>query len=137
MIQVIYGTRGSGNSKKILECANSYAKDASGTIVFIDNDKSLMLDLDRNIRYIDATEYEITGPKFLTGFLFGIAAQDFDLQYIFVDSFVALVKHSLFMLEDMFVKLENFTDSRNITLVISISSEESDLPAFIKKYIVK
>ena len=136
MIQVIYGTRGSGNSKKILECANSYAKEASGSFVFIDNDKSFMLDLDRSIRYIDSREYDITSPKFLTGFIYGIAASDFDLQYIFVDSFIAIVKHSLFVLDEMFTKLEEFTNSRNITLVLSISSDESDLPEFIKKYII-
>lgn len=136
MIQVIYGTQGSGNSKRILDCANDYAQKASGNLVFIDNDSAFMLDLDRRIRYINATEYDIGSPKFFTGFIFGIAAQDFDLEYIFVDSFMALVKHSLFMLEEMFKKLEDFTNKRNITLVLSISSEESDLPEYVKKYIV-
>ncbi|MBQ9949852.1 MAG: twitching motility protein PilT [Clostridia bacterium] len=136
MIQVIYGGKGSGKSKRLLDLANDTSKKASGSVVFIDDNSGLIHDLDINIRFIDAQEYGITSPKVFTGFILGISAQDFDLEHIFVDSFLRLVKHSLFELEDMFKKLDEFTKKRDITLTISISGEESDLPDYIGKYVI-
>lgn len=136
MIQVIYGVKGSGKSKRILDIANEIASHSSGSMVFIDDDTGFIHDIDRRIRFIDATEYDITGPKEFMGFISGIAAQDFDLEYIFVDSFLSLVKHPLLGLEDMFKKLAYFSNRRNITLIISISGEESDAPNCIKQYII-
>lgn len=136
MIQVIYGVKGSGKSKRLLECANDVAKKANGSLVFIDDNTDFIHDVDRKFRFINATEYCIAGPKVFTGFICGIAAQDFDLEYIFVDSFQKLVKHSLFELEEMFKSLDAFTKKRGITLIISISGEESDLPDYIRKYLI-
>lgn len=136
MIQVIYGGKGSGKTKRILELANEIAKEAKGSLVFIDNNSSYIHDLERAVRFIDADEYGIISPKVFTGFIYGIAASDFDLEYIFVDSFLKLVNHSLYELEDMFKVLSKFTDARGIRLVISISGEQSDAPEYIKKYMI-
>lgn len=136
MIQVIYGGKGSGKTKRILELANEISQQSKGSIVFIDNNQNCIHDLQRDVRFIDANEYGIISPKVFTGFIFGIAAQDFDLEYIFVDSFLKLVKHSLFELEDMFKKLNDFTNGRDIKLVISISGEDSDAPDYIKQYMI-
>ena len=136
MIKVIFGGKGSGKSKRLLDFANGCADGAKGNLVFIDDGKDFIHDLDRKIRFIDAAEYGIISPKFFTGFLHGLAASDFDLEYIFVDSFLTIVRYSLYSLTEMFERLETFTNERNITLVISISGEGSDLPEYIRKYII-
>ncbi len=56
MVGVIFGQKGSGKTKKILELANRAAKEAHGSIVFIDDENSYMYDLDRNVRFVNAKE---------------------------------------------------------------------------------
>ena len=57
MIQVIFGKKGSGKTKRILDMANASVKEAKGNVLFIDDDKSYTLSLKPQIRFIDASEY--------------------------------------------------------------------------------
>ena len=99
MIAVIFGAKGTGKTKHLLELANKSAKTAKGSIVFIDDDNSYMYDLSSSIRFVNATEYGICTPKMLYGFLCGISAMDFDLEYLYIDGFNAITHHELKTLE--------------------------------------
>ncbi|NLB62215.1 MAG: twitching motility protein PilT [Clostridiales bacterium] len=136
MIKIIYGAKGTGKTKRILDMANDTIQTAKGSVVFIDDDKRYMYDLKSTIRFIDSTEYSISGPKVFTGFIAGMAAQDFDLEYIFVDGFLRMINHPLDTLEEMFEILEKFTTERGITMVLAISGSDCEIPEFAKKYIV-
>ena len=50
MIQIIYGSKGSGKTKKIVELANTLAPNAKGVVVYLDRTNHRMHDLDRNNR---------------------------------------------------------------------------------------
>lgn len=133
MVEVIFGEKGTGKTKRILDLANRTSLEAKGSLVFIDDDKSYMFDLKRNVRFINAADYGIEGPKMLYGFLCGIAAQDFDLEYIFIDGFMNIVKHDLSVLEGLFSDLEAFTAKQNVHLVISASGKAEQLPEYLRK----
>ena len=81
---------GAGKTKRIIDIANETLKTANGSIVFIDNDSQYMFGLKHDIRFVDASEYHIDSPKMFFGFVSGIAAQDFDLEYLFVDGFMKI-----------------------------------------------
>lgn len=132
MIQLIFGEKGSGKTKKILEIANRAAEEAKGSVVFIDEDERYMYDLNLSVRFINATEYALSGPKMFYGFLCGIAASDHDLECIVIDSFMHLVHHDLQSLKDMFAQLERFSDTHGIRLVLSLSCSPEQLPDFLK-----
>ena len=132
MIQLIFGEKGSGKTKKILEIANRAAEEAKGSVVFIDEDERYMYDLNLSVRFINATEYALSGPKMFYGFLCGIAASDHDLECIVIDSFMHLVHHDLQSLKDMFAQLERFSDTQGIRLVLSLSCAPEQLPDFLK-----
>lgn len=117
--------------------ANNSLTTANGSIVYIDGNNQYMFDLKNRIRFIDASEYHIDGPKMFFGFLSGIAAQDFDLEYIFIDGFLKIVRHELDTLEGLFLDLEQFTEKRDIKIIISISGKSDQVPEFMHKYIVK
>ena len=85
MIQVIYGKKGSGKTKKILDLANTLAAQVKGNTVFIDDDQRYMYDLKYQVRFVNAGEYNIEDPKMFLGFLIGMMAKDFDLELLFVD----------------------------------------------------
>lgn len=138
MIKILYGKKGTGKSARIVALANENAGHEIGHCVFIDKDNDHMYELSRSIRFINATEYFIDGPKMFTGFISGIAAQDFDLQAIYVNSFMKLIRHPLGELESMFDFFAHFTEQLNIELVLAVSSEGFDgsTPEFIKRYII-
>ena len=134
MIQLIFGEKGSGKTKRILELANLAAKDAKGSIVFIDTDEDYMYDLNLSVRFVNASEYAILGPKMFYGFLCGISASDHDLEYIFIDSFMRIVNHDLSTLSDLFRQLEAFSDQHGIKLILVLSCAPEQVPAFLKPY---
>ena len=133
MIQLIFGEKGSGKTKKILELANQAAEQAKGSVVFIDEDDRYIYDLNLSVRFINATEYALSGPKMFYGFLCGIAASDHDLECIVIDSFMHLVHHDLVSLKEMFEQLERFSDAYGIRLVLSLSCAPDQIPEFLRQ----
>lgn len=136
MIGVIFGQKGTGKTKHILELANRAAAEARGSIVFIDDDNGYMFDLNSNIRFINAKEYHITSPRMLYGFLCGIAASDFDLEHIFIDGLMRFIRVELATLEELFEQLDAFTVQRGLDVTMSVSGSQADLPPFMKKYLL-
>lgn len=136
LIRVIFGERGTGKTKRIIDMANEAVKTANGSIVFIDSDNQYMFDLKHSIRFIDASEFHIDGPKMFYGFVSGIAAQDFDLEYIFIDGFVNIVHHPVETLKEFFSELEAFAKRSDFKIVLSIGGDECNAPEFIKPYLV-
>ena len=118
MVRVIFGEKGTGNSKRIIQMANDSVDETQGSVVFIDAEGQYLFDLKHAIRFIDAGHYNINSPKMFYGFLAGIAAQDFDLQRIYVDGFRKLVKHPLNELEAMFAQIQDFADKSGIDIFI-------------------
>ena len=136
LIGVIFGEKGTGKTKRILDLANKSAKEAKGSIVFIDDDSSYMYDLPTNVRFINSSDYGIESPKMLYGFLCGITAMDFDLEYIFIDGFVKIARHSLETMEDLFHDLKIFAEEHQLNIILSINHDSKNLPAFAQEFIL-
>ena len=134
MIQLIFGEKGSGKTKKILELANLAAQDAKGSIAFVDTDEDYMYDLNLSVRFINASEYAISGPKMFYGFLCGISASDHDLEYLFIDSFMRIIRHDLDTLSDLFAQMQAFSDNHGIKLVLALSCAADQVPDFLKPF---
>ena len=58
-IHLIYGTKGCGKTKKLVELANASVATAKGDLVYIDKDMSRMHDLDHKIKLVDTSEYDV------------------------------------------------------------------------------
>lgn len=133
MIKVLYGGRGEGMSRELCKTANGLIATAKGSIVFIDKDDNHIYDLDSGIRLINASEYRIDGPKMFSGFISGIAAQDRDIETIFVCSFMKLVRHPVGSLEGLFSFMDDFSQRTGVDFVIEINTDEP-CPEFMQKY---
>ncbi len=136
MIQVIAGKKGSGKTKRIIDMANIATKDSKHDIVFIDDDNRYMFDLRHEVRFINASEYDLSTDQMFMGLLCGIVAQNFDVGLICIDAFKKLVKNDLSTTEWLFKRLETLSEKHSVDFAISISADESELPDFIKKYVV-
>jgi hypothetical protein len=136
MIQMIYGKKGSGNTKRILNMANDAVEAHTGSIAFIDDDNSYMFDLKNQIRFINATEYHVSNPDMFLGLLKGILASNYDLSLLFVDGFLRIVKAEMDELSEFFHYLEKYADKAGVTLVLSISGDQETAPEYARKYII-
>ena len=136
MIQVIAGKKGSGKTKKILDLANKAAQESRHDVVFIDDDNRYMFDLRHEVRFINASEYDLTSDQMFMGLLCGVVAQNFDIGLICIDAFKKLVKCELDSTEWLFKRLESICEKHSVDFAISVSADVEELPEFIKKYAI-
>lgn len=133
MIKVLYGGKGEGMARELCEMANDNISTAKGNLVFIDKDDNHIYSIDSSIRFINASDYCIEGPKMFSGFLSGIAAQDFDIETIYIGSFMKIVRHPIATLSGLFGFFERFSEKTGANMVFEINTDE-ECPDFIKKY---
>ena len=135
MIQVIAGKKGSGKTKRILDLANKAAQESRHDVVFIDDDNRYMFDLRHEVRFINASEYDLTSDQMFMGLLCGVVAQNFDIGLICIDAFKKLIKNELETTEWLFKRLENISEKHSVDFAVSVSADAEELPEFIKKYV--
>ena len=136
MIQIIAGKKGSGKTKRIIDMTNEMANKSDKNVVFIDDDRSYTLDINRNARFVNACEYNIKTPEMFLGFLCGMLSSNYDIGYIFIDAFLKLIKTDLADAEWFFTSMNELCKKHNIEFVLSISADPADLPNYLKGYII-
>ncbi len=137
MIQVLYGRRGLGKTKRMIDMANSALSHVKGDVVFIDDDSRCMLDLQHKIRYINAGEFHVTTPCLFAGFVCGVLAQDYDIEQVYLDGFPDLVGlNNVEDLKSLFAQLEDIAKRREITITMSVSGDPDKVPDFIAPYVI-
>ena len=136
MIEIICGEKGTGKTKRIISLANDVSDKAKGSMVFIDDDNSYMYDLGYSIRFINVTDYALSDPDMFLGFLCGLCASDFDLEYVFVDKLENVVHADLSELMSFFRQLETLSKQHSLHIILSVSKGEEDLPSFLRPYVM-
>ena len=132
MIHVIYGKKGSGKSKRLLDMANAEVEKATGNIVYLDDNNRCMYDLKHQIRFINTSDYNIDNTDKLYGFVCGILSRDFDISSVYIDGLKKIVGKEE-NLEKLIKKLDKVFDGINAYIVISGSE---DVPEYLKKYVI-
>ena len=136
MIQIIYGKKGSGKTKRILDMANQAVEEQHGDVVFVDDDNRYMFDLKHQVRFVNASEYGMRSADMFYGFLCGMLAQNFDMKVVFIDAFLKLVKTDINEMDWFFERLNACSTTHGVDFIISISKDEEELPDFVKPYFI-
>jgi hypothetical protein len=134
MIQVFCGKRGSGKTKALIGLANDMVSESKGHVVYIDDDKRPLLQLDKAIRFVDASEFDLNQGKSFYAFLCGMISEDYDIDTIFIDglfNIVDLVNEEAALL---FSSLEKISNKNNIDFYINVTEVEG-MPDIVKKYV--
>ena len=134
MIKLIYGSKGTGKTKQLIDVANLNVQSAKGLSVFITDTKRYMYDLNRNIRFVDVKDWTITGEDALCGFVKGIAAGKSDYEYIYIDGIVRITGKELKDLASIFFMLDKISAENGMTITITCSAAKEELPDFVAKY---
>lgn len=134
MIKLIYGEKGSGKTKIILDSLNETAKSALGNVVFISQKKAYSANIDFNVRCIYAEDYAIGGVNGLIGFVDGLMAGNADIEYVYLDGIVRIADCTLEDTAAFFVEAEKLSAEYGVKFVLTISSDKEAMPEFLKKY---
>ena len=136
MIQIIFGKKGSGKTKRILDMANASIQEAKGDVLFVDDGKSYTINLKPQVRFIDASEYSVKGKDSFYGFLAGILAGNYDISYLFVDGFLKLAACAGDDTAQFMAKLEKLAEHAGTTLVLSYSEDAENVPESVRKFAI-
>ncbi len=135
MIKVIYGSKGTGKTKMMIDAANAAVAEAKGHLIFITDSKRGMYDLEREVRFIDTSEYDIAGEAALCGFIKGVIAGNHDNEYVYIDGVVRIAGKPVQEMAAFFYMLDKVAKSDDLVITVSVSASREELPDFVEKYI--
>ncbi len=135
MIKVIYGAKGTGKTKMMIDAANETVKVAKGHMIFITDSKRGMYDLEREVRFIDTSDYDIAGEAALCGFVKGVIAGNHDNEYVYIDGVVRIAGKPVQEMAAFFYMLEKVAKNSEVTITVSVSATKEELPDFVSKYL--
>ncbi|MBO4992227.1 MAG: ATP-binding protein [Firmicutes bacterium] len=135
MVKLLIGHKGSGKTKQMIDLANQSLEQRDGSIVFINKNNRLMLDLKYRIRVVSMEEYpHITNIDEYIGFVYGIISSDHDIQMIFIDSILKHTDVKIEHLEEFLSRLSKISEMYGPDFVVSISADIDEIGDYIKQY---
>ncbi len=134
-MKIIYGPKGTGKTKMIIDGANKALEEAKGHVIFITDTKRYTYDLKYQIRFLDVTDFDVEGANRFRGFIKGIVAANGDNEYIFIDGIARIAKEELKDLGDIFSAMEKLEKDYGVKFVITCSADKDNLPDFVLKYV--
>ena len=135
MIKVIYGAKGTGKTKMMIDAANAAVEQAKGHLIFITDTKRGMYDLEREVRFIDVSEFDIAGEVALCGFIKGVIAGNHDNEFVFIDGVMRIAGKPVAEMAAFFYMLEKVAEKNDVTITLSVSATKEELPDFVAKYV--
>ena len=134
-MNIIYGPKGSGKTKAIIESATKALETAKGHVVFITNTNRYTFDLNYQIRFINTEDFNVTGIDGFSGFIKGIVAASGDNEYIYIDGIARITDTPLSELGSIFEAMEKLEADYGVKFVLTVSAAKEDLPEFVAKFV--
>ncbi|MCD8150350.1 MAG: twitching motility protein PilT [Clostridiales bacterium] len=132
MVEIIAGEKGKGKTKYLLDKVNNDVAHATGNIVYLDKSQKHMHELTNKVRLINVSDYPIANSDEFIGFICGIVSQDYDLQEMYLDSFLTIANVQDDQLVHIIEKLDVISEKYGVKFVLSVSRNEADLPESAK-----
>ncbi len=134
-MKIIYGPKGTGKTKAIIDGANAALAEAKGYVIFITDTKRYTSDVKRPIRFLDVSDFDVKGIEALIGFLKGIVAANGDNEYIFLDGIARIAGQPLKKMECVFASIAKLEADYGVKFIITCSADKEDLPEFVLKHV--
>lgn len=138
MVQILAGEKGEGKTKILIDLANESVSTSDGDVIYIDDDKRHIYDLNHKIRFVEVSEFPLANYRELIGFIYGIFSQNSDITKVFVDGIFKIVQ-SLGD-EDLIklvTRLDSMSKTYNVDFVLAGNVDPADLPKEVEQYIRK
>lgn len=134
MINIIYGAKGTGKTKQIIDRANIAVEEAKGNIVFLTDKKGYTHHINYSVRLVNMYEYELASDIDLIGFIKGLLAGNHDIEHVYIDGVHRICNKEIVELDGFFQQLDMITEKYSTDFTLAISMAEEEMPAFLDKY---
>ena len=122
MIEFVYGAKGSGKTKKMIDMANAEVGSAKGDILFINDRDKYRVTVDTKIRFINSEDFEIKGEDELYGFISGVIAGNYDVDVVYIDNLLRILDaDGPEDISGILEKLDKIQKKQAIKFVLSLS----------------
>lgn len=135
MIKLIVGNKGKGKTKYLLDMVNRSVTTISGNIVYLDKSTKHMHELSNKVRLINVYDYQIENCDEFIGFICGIISQDYDLEQMYLDSFLTIAHLEGIDITSVIDKLNKISEAYKVDFILSVSNDEKNLPESLKPLI--
>lgn len=135
MINLIIGKKGTGKTKRIIKLAQDALHQATGQVVFIDDDKRCMSELNYKIRFINTNDFALKTADDLYGFIAGMIAGNYDTQKMFIDGLYKITDLTDAKLDCFIAKLDEICKKHDVDVYISISTVSDNISEFSRKFV--
>lgn len=139
MIELIYGTKGTGKTKIIIDKSNDNVDTAKGDIVFITDTDELMHQLRYQVRMINASVLRASQDdpisiKELVAFIKGILSANYDIETLYIDGAHRMFKKTVPEMGEFYAALGEIAQKSDVKFVITVSADPANFPEELKKY---
>ncbi|MGN0819952.1 MAG: hypothetical protein ACI4M6_06150 [Christensenellaceae bacterium] len=134
MIRIICGPKGTGKTKIILDEVDSSVKVAKGDVVFITDKKINSAKIDFKVRCLYAEEFNINNADSLRGYINGLVAGNSDIEYLFIDGVMRVIKSDEKGLENFFNDVLRLEKEYGLKVTMTISIAKENLPSYLAEY---
>ena len=135
MIKLVYGPKGFGKTKIMIDDVNQVADAAKGNVVFITDKRIPTVSINLNVRCIYTEDYGVDNYQAFAGFINGLLAGNSDIEYIFIDGFRRILGEKLRGGQKAFKAIKKLQkDYKDLKFVVSISATKEELPSYLRRY---
>ena len=134
MVKLLIGEKGTGKTKKLINCVNAALDASNGHVVCVEKDDLLRYQISYKVRLLAATNYGIEGADAFYGFLSGLCAGDHDITDILVDATLKIVGRDYNEVAAFLAKIANLSKLTGTNFTFTVSTEKENLPASIFDY---
>ncbi len=134
MISIILGHKGSGKTKRLVNCVNECLETSKGNVVCIEKETKLTYDVNYLARLIAASEYGIKGYEAFYGFLAGICACNHDITDVLLDATLRIGGRDYAELATFLEKVYELSQVNEKNFIFTISADQDELPKSIFNY---
>jgi len=135
MIKLITGKKGTGKTKILIDMINDAIKASKGDLVCIEKGANVRRSISFKVRWCDVDEFAIEGFDAFYGYVAGMIAGNYDIQSIYVDGIFKIGGRDYDAFGKLLEKLDTLTNKNDITVVFTVSADESELPESVTQFI--
>ena len=126
MIKLITGKKGTGKTKILIDMINDAIKASNGDLVCIEKGANVSRSISFKVRWCDVDEFAIVA---------GMIAGNYDIQSVYVDGIFKIGGRDYDAFGKLLEKLDTLTNKNDITVVFTVSADESELPESVTQFI--
>jgi hypothetical protein len=133
MVKIICGVKGFGKTKRMITLANEEVKNVKGKAVYISNSDKHMLDLNHDIRYVNAETFGINSYERFHGFISGIFAANYDVEKVYIDKVYTFFNLEQTTFEEAVKTLEKASEQYEVDFVLTLREDPANLGTYLKE----